>query len=97
MLNVTNNGAQIQISGLIMNGTEKSATLYSRMKDSDGQIHYMYQIPELGIRLSEIIAPSPENAVSQALLVIKNRMKTIVEDAEKNIGLINDKVRIEEI
>lgn len=92
MINVENTGNQIQIKGLMMNGESKSATLYKRMVDSNGQTYYMYSMPELGIRLSEVIASSPENAVSQVLYKVRERMNSIVKDAEENIKLLDQKI-----
>ena len=93
MINVENNGANIEIKGLVMNGKERTATLYKRMTDSNGDIFY----PELGIRLSEVIAQSPENAVAEVLHTIRTRMESIVEDAKANIELLDEKVTMREV
>ncbi len=97
MINVENNGANIEIKGLVMNGKERTATLYKRMTDSNGDIFYLYSIPELGIRLSEVIAQSPENAVAEVLHTIRTRMESIVEDAKANIELLDEKVTMREV
>ncbi len=97
MINVETNGANITIKGLIMNGKERSATLYKRMTDSNGQSYYLYSMPELGIRLSEIVAPTPENAIAQALYNVRERMNSIVKDAEENIKLLDSKIAMSQV
>lgn len=84
MLTWEDNGNNLTLKGLVMNGKESSLTVYMRYENN-----YIFSCNELGIGLKLVEAPSVEETKKIVLTIVKDRLKSLIFDISENLSTLD--------